>query len=211
MARKQSAVPNFKRSRATVGSSQTKIPGWVWLAGGIVLAVLAVIGLFYLGNQTAGAVQGDIDGVLIFPDPGRGHRDGELPYTTDVPVGGLHNPEWQNCGIYDQPVRTENAIHSLEHGAVWIAYQPDLPADQVETLRALVREDQAGSQERWVLLAPKPDLKDPIVATAWRVQLRLDNASDPRLAQFMRQYQKGPYYPEPGANCTFGGIGQPLS
>lgn len=211
MTRKQSTVPNFKRSRGAASPSRTQIPGWTWLTGGIVLAVLAVGGLFYLGSQSADVTAGDIAGVLIFPDPGRGHQNGDLPYTTDVPVGGIHNPEWQNCGIYDQPVRPENAIHSLEHGAVWIAYQPDLPADQVETLRALVREEQAGTQERWVLLAPKPDVKDPIVATAWRVQLRLDNATDPRLGQFVQQYQKGPYYPEPGANCTFGGIGQPLS
>ena len=210
MTKKQSSGSTFS-SRAGTASRQSKIPTWAWLAGGGVLALLAVIGLLYLGNQTPGAVRGDIDGALIFPDPGRGHRDGDLPYTQDVPVGGLHNPEWQNCGIYDQPVRTENAVHSMEHGAVWIAYQPDLPTDQVETLRSLVRQEQAGSQERWILLAPKPDLADPIVATAWRVQLRLDNAADPNLAQFVRQYQKGPYYPEPGANCTFGGIGEPLS
>jgi hypothetical protein len=99
----------------------------------------------------------------------------------------------------------------MEHGAVWIAYRPDLPADQVEILRNLVRQDQAGTQERWIVLAPLPDLKDPIVATAWRVQLRLENASDERLVQFVKTYVKGPFYPEPGATCTFGGIGEPLS
>jgi hypothetical protein len=197
--------------RATAASqSRQKIPAWAWLVGGGVLALLLVGGLFYLGYQGT-AIANSIEGAAVLPDAGRGHQEGDIAYTSDVPVGGIHNAEWQNCGIYDQPVRTENAIHSMEHGAVWIAYRPDLPADQVETLRNLVRQEQAGQQQRWVLLAPKPDIEDPIVVTAWRVQLRVENASDERILQFIRKYQQGPFTPEPGATCTFGGIGQPLS
>lgn len=195
---------------STAAPSRQNIPTWVWFTGGGVLAVLLVAGLFYLGYQGT-AIANNIEGVTVFPDPGRGHQEGDIAYTTDVPVGGIHSPQWQNCGIYNQPVRTENAIHSIEHGAVWIAYQPDLPADQVDILINLVRQEQAGQQQRWVLLAPKPELNDPIVATAWRVQLRLDDAADPRLLQFIRKYQQGPFTPEPGATCTFGGIGEPLS
>lgn len=211
MTKKRNKQPGFRPNKTPASQSKSNIPSWAWLAGGLGLAVLAVIGLFYLGNQGPSLTQTDIAGAIIFPDPGRGHQDGNITYSQDVPVGGIHNPEWQNCGIYDQPVRTENAIHSMEHGAVWIAYRPDLPSEQVETLRSLVRQDQAGTQERWILLTPKPELNDPIVATAWRVQLRLADASDPRLGQFVQAYQRGPYYPEPGASCTFGGLGTPLS
>jgi hypothetical protein len=52
-------------------------------------------------------------------------------------------------------------------------------------------------------------MEAPVVATAWRVQLQLDNASDERLAQFLDIYQNGPYAPEPGAPCTEG-VGEPL-
>jgi hypothetical protein len=211
MSRKQGTIPSYKRSRIGEARNQRSIPTWAWVAGGTILAVLLVIGLFYLGNSGPAIANSDIEGVVIFPDPGRGHEDGDIAYTQDVPVGGTHSPQWLNCGIYEQPVRKENAIHSMEHGAVWIAYRPDLPANQVEILRNLVRQDQAGTQERWILLAPLPDLKDPIVATAWRVQLRLDDAADERLAQFVETYKTGPFYPEPGASCTFGGIGEPLS
>ena len=201
---------NVGRRVTPAPQSRRKIPAWAWLAGGGVLAVLLVIGLFYLGNQGP-AIANNIEGVIVFPEQARDHQEGDIAYTTDVPVGGIHNLEWQNCGIYDQPVRTENAIHSIEHGAVWIAYRPDLPANQVDILHNLVRQEQAGQQQHWILLAPKPDLKDPIVATAWRVQLRLDDASDERLLQFVKKYQQGPFTPEPGATCTFGGVGEPLN
>lgn len=188
---------------------QPKIPLWGWAALTGVLAVLIVGGLFYLGNQDPTTASNNIAGVEFFPEPGAGHQEGDIAYADDAPVGGIHNPAWQNCGIYDEPVRVENVIHSLEHGAVWIAYR-NLPADQVEILRELVREQRRTRREPLIILAPKPDLKDPIVATAWRVQLRLDNATDERLARFVSRYQRGPFTPEPGANCT-GGIGEPLS
>ena len=175
---------------------------WVWLTIGGFAVVLLVLGLFYLGQQ--GVTQVNIEGLVVLPDPGTGHQEGTIVYERDVPVGGPHNPDWQNCGIYDQPIRIENVVHSLEHGAVWLAYQPDLPASQVETLRDLVRG------ESLVVLAPKPGLKSPIIATAWRVQLEVNSASDERLPLFLGHYQRGPYTPEPGAPCT-GGVGDPLS
>lgn len=183
---------------------------WVWLAGGGILLVLLVIGLFYLGNMQLPALTSDIDGVVILPEQARGHQEGDLHTDDEVPAGGVHNSAWQNCGIYNEPVREENVVHSLEHGAVWIAYRPDLPNSQVETLRQLVRSEHSRQGEPLIVLAPKPQLESPIVATAWRVQLKLDSATDERLAAFIAEYQRGPLTPEPQANCV-NGVGEPLS
>jgi hypothetical protein len=92
-------------------------------------------------------------------------------------------------------------VHSLEHGAVWITFHPDLPPDQVGALRRLARQT-------FVIASPFPDLPTPIVASAWGHQLRLPSATDPRLAQFVRYFRLGPQTPEPGAACT-GGVGIP--
>jgi hypothetical protein len=172
---------------------------------------LVVVGLFYLGYQEESAASVNIEGVETFPDLGRDHQEGDLEYATLVPAGGVHNPQWLNCGIYEEPIRTENALHSMEHGAVWLAYQPELPAEQVELLREIVRDERSKRGEALVLLAPLPGLDVPLVATAWRVQLELEDPSDERLRAFLDRYQRGPYYPEPGASCTFGGIGEPVS
>ena len=117
-------------------------------------------------------------------------------------MGGIHNPAWQNCGVYTQQIANENGVHSLEHGAIWITYQPGLPAAEVEKLQTLTR------QSGYRLLSPYPGLPGPIVASAWGYQLQLEQADDSRLLQFIRSFEQSPRVPEPGAPCI-GGVGQP--
>lgn len=135
--------------------------------------------------------------------PAGQHTEADVDYEQNPPVGGAHNPVWQNCGYYDQPVRDENAVHSLEHGAVWITYSPDLPQGQVEHLRDIAEN------EPYVLVSPRDGLPSPVVASAWGKQLTLDNAEDTDLDRFIGAYEQGPQTPEKGAVCT-GGIGQPV-
>ncbi len=161
-----------------------------------------------LTEQPVG-VEDNIEGVVFFPDPGKDHHAGEIDYSEAVPPGGMHSDAWQNCGIYDELLPEESIVHSLEHGAVWIAYQPELPSEQVELLRNLVRQEQQARGEPLVLLAPKPGLEAPIIATVWQVQLQLDDVSDERLPRFLSRYQNGSLTPEPNAPCN-GSIGEPL-
>jgi hypothetical protein len=146
---------------------------------------------------------GEIRGIEIFEDLSQDHTEGAIDYDQIPPVGGEHNPSWQNCGIYDRVVRNEHAVHSLEHGAVWITYQPELSDQDVGVLRKLVRG------HTHVLLSPYPDLPEPVVITAWGIQLKVDEADDPRLPRFIEAYENGPQNPEPGAPCD-GGVGTPL-
>ena len=133
--------------------------------------------------------------------PANQHTEGTVDYEQTPPAGGPHNPVWQNCGFYEKPVRDENAVHSLEHGAVWITYEPNLSQDEVERLRDL-------AQQSYVLVSPYPGLDSPIVATAWGKQLRLESAEDTDLERFVGAFRQGPQTPEPGAVCT-GGVGEP--
>lgn len=131
--------------------------------------------------------------------PAGQHSAGRLSWKESPPVGGPHNVAWQNCGVYNAPVHNEHAVHSLEHGAVWITYRPDLPADQVQRLASLAATD-------YMLVSPYPGLPAPVVATAWNHQIRLDGAGDPRLMAFIAAYRNNPRNtPEFGAAC-FGGI-----
>jgi predicted small secreted protein len=140
--------------------------------------------------------------VKSYSNLSRDHTKEPVDYPQTPPVGGPHNPIWQNCGFYSKPLRNEYAVHSMEHGAVWITYSPDLPKDQVETLRDIAHRNS------YVLVSPYSDLPSQVVASAWGKQLHLNSADDPRLEQFVRAYQQGPQNPEPGAPCN-GGVGSP--
>ena len=142
--------------------------------------------------------------VQRFVVPSRNHVQGHVTYPQVPPVGGDHNPVWMNCGVYSQPVLTESAVHSMEHGAVWIVYRPNLPKAQVEDLVKLVRG------KAYVLLSPWADtnIPAPIVASAWGLQLQANSATDPAIAAFVKMYAGGPQAPEPGAPCS-GGFGTP--
>jgi hypothetical protein len=59
----------------------------------------------------------------------RAHTTEDVVYPQDPPAGGAHAPIWLECGVYDEPVREENAVHDLEHGSVWITHDPELGAD----------------------------------------------------------------------------------
>lgn len=189
------------RSRQSSPNEKDKQRRTIIIWGAVIVFVAALGYLLYLGLQPAGVIAG----LINFGPQARGHDEtlhidsGDLP-----PVGGTHNPVWQNCGIYTEPVDPEYAVHSMEHGAVWITYQPDLPANEVSELQNLVRG------QTFIILSPYPGLHSPVVATAWSVQIELESASDKRLPEFIDRYRLGSTTPEKGAACT-GGTGEPLS
>src|SRR5262245_23949053 len=168
----------------------------LYLRGALVVAVLAAAAIAYrLYTQ-----RHLLDAVTTATYSAGQHVAGPIDYKESPPVGGAHNVVWQNCGAYAAPIHNEHAVHSLEHGAVWITYRPDLPADQVEMLRNIAADD-------FILLSPYPGLASPVVASAWNHQVRLDGATDARLRPFIDRYKNNPATtPEFGAPCA-GGTG----
>jgi len=160
------------------------------------------------GFQGQPAIPNDsgIEGVQTYPDKAEYHNHVKtlnVPKGDMPPVFGAHFAAWQNCGIYDQPVGLGNALHSIEHGAVWITYSPTLEQSQITDLQKLARGHD------YVLLSPYSSQTKPVVLTAWGVQLVIDSLPDDRIAQFIAYYEQGPQNPEPGAPCS-GAIGNPL-
>lgn len=115
-------------------------------------------------------------------------------------MGGAHNPAWVRCEVYDTPVPPELAVHALEHGGVWLAHGPDLPAAQVQRLVAL--HDLDATTHEYVLVSPYDEALSPVVAVAWGASLAVPSADDPRLLRFVGRYAGGAQGGEPGAPCT---------
>ncbi|POX46316.1 DUF3105 domain-containing protein [Streptomyces sp. Ru72] len=141
------------------------------------------------------------DGVRIWTGRlSRNHVTTSVPYPMHPPVGGDHNPVWLNCNgdVYTEPVRDENAVHSLEHGAVWVTYSGKASKADVTALAAKVRKTP------YTLMSPYENQASPIMLTAWGHQLSVNSADDPGVDKFLATYVQGEQTPEPGASCTGG-------
>jgi Protein of unknown function (DUF3105) len=154
------------------------------------------------GGEPIGPADEGIDGVEAFRVDSNAHTEENLIYDPAPPTGGEHFPVPATCGFYEtEAPPDELLVHDLEHGAIWIAYDPGLDDASRSSLSALV------AQQAKVTATPYPDLGSPIVVTAWARQLRLDSVDDPRLLQFIEQYRNSENAPEPDAACQ--GIGTP--
>ncbi|MFJ4712109.1 DUF3105 domain-containing protein [Streptomyces sp. NPDC088785] len=133
----------------------------------------------------------------------RNHVGGKPSYPMNPPVGGDHNQVWMNCDgdVYEKPLAKEHAVHSLEHGAVWVTYNDKAAAADVKALAAKV------GQTPYTLMSPIEDQKDPIMLSAWGHQRTVKSASDPAAAKFFAAFVQGKQTPEQGAPCT-GGLGR---
>jgi hypothetical protein len=192
---------------------------WILGSAGAVLLIISfvfIVGAFLLGRTVAtppGTWQEQaaaIPGIVIYLDPSspaydetvldRQHLSGVLTYPMSPPAGGPHNPRWQNCmgDVYPAEIAKEHAVHSLEHGAVWITYDPGLPPDQIDTLASKV------DGVAFVMMSPFPGLGAPISLQAWGYQLKVDNADDERIDDFISTLRANATQ-EPGAICS-GGI-----
>ncbi len=68
-----------------------------------------------------------IAGVTYTVEGQHTHIEGKIKYDSTPPVGGNHSQYWADCTgtVYPKPIANENAVHMLEHGAVWITYNAD--------------------------------------------------------------------------------------
>jgi hypothetical protein len=129
----------------------------------------------------------------------RNHTTAHVSYPDSPPVGGNHNPIWADCTgtVYPRPVANENAVHSLEHGAVWITYRPGLDAAGISALRSLVQGQD------YTFMSPYPGLDHGVSVQSWSYQLKTDDPNDARIKRFVTTYRQNPQTtPEPGASCV---------
>lgn len=175
--------------------------GTIALSAVLALSLVGIIG-YAVANTGSGVFDPDEDfgeRLARGEDLARDHVAGQVTYEdfpARPPLGGEHNALPQQCQVYAEQIPTEHALHSLEHGAAWVTYAPDLPADQVEQLAGMVENNRAR------MMSPLPGQESPIVLTAWARQVEADSPDDPLVGRFLDRFTSGPQSPEPGAQCA---------
>lgn len=141
-----------------------------------------------------------IEGVEVFTGLSHKHlKKGQYPqtYPQSPPVGGAHSDVWLKCQVYTVELPKENAVHSEEHGGIWLTYQPSLAAADIAKLALL-----AGTNKEFVMVSPYTGQDAPVIASTWGLQLKVQSAGDPRLLEFIRTYAGGDQGGEKGVGCA---------
>ncbi|MGW0732377.1 DUF3105 domain-containing protein [Streptomyces sp. NPDC002851] len=175
------------------------------IASTAITAILAGIlgGGWYLYStveEKERAAAAPVEGEQTWEKLSRDHVEKQVDYKMSPAAGGDHHPIWAECDakVYTKEIKEENAVHSLEHGAVWITYNDDAPKADVEKLTETVEKTP------YSFLSPYKDQSSPITLTAWGHQLKVKSASDARVGEFLSKYVQGEQTPEPGASCNVG-------
>jgi len=178
---------------------------FAWIGGSVagVLVVGLVIGFVVSSAKPqvdpASISIGDLQ---TYPGLTSNHVTGTVDYAQTPPAGGDHAGVWLNCGVYSEAVPNENAVHALEHGAVWVTYDPSVIDE------AGVQKIRSQLPDTYVVVSPFPGLPSPVVASAWGNQVFMDSPDDARLGEFVQKFWRSNDAPEPGAACT-GGLDAP--
>lgn len=124
------------------------------------------------------------------------HTEEAVVYEQTPPAGGPHSYRWLTCGTYTEPVASVNAVHSMEHGAVWMTYDPE----QVD--KATIDKLTAMTPKTYAILSPFEGMDTPIAMSAWNAQLTLDAFDEKSITEFFQNYWRSNKVPEPNALCV---------
>ncbi len=157
------------------------------IIGGITIVVVGVmISIAFSSPETKTAV-GE-----TFTSQGQEHiAEGAThpDYNSNPPTSGWHYAEPASWGVKKSALPDERVIHNLEHGGIWISYQPQkVSAEDIAKLESLVK-----SYNSKVILTPRDKNDSPIALASWTHLQKLDSFDEAKIREFTdRNKNKGP-------------------
>jgi hypothetical protein len=119
-----------------------------------------------------------------FRSEGRDHTPDPVQYKSNPAHSGSHDPVPAEDGAYTEAPRTENLVHSLEHGRVIVQFRPSASEELKGQLKSLYDEDPYH-----VILTPNPDMPYEVAATAWTEVLACEQAN-PQVFDAIRAFKE---------------------
>jgi hypothetical protein len=97
-----------------------------------------------------------------------------VSYGSNPPSSGTHYEHWASFRVYDSPLPRGFWVHSMEHGAVVLAYSCKDCEDEVEGAKAFIDSlpvdplcSSGSGPSRRIILTPDPLLETAWAAAAW--------------------------------------------
>ncbi|MPZ71536.1 MAG: DUF3105 domain-containing protein [Actinobacteria bacterium] len=160
----------------------------------IVSLIIVAFWFFFLRTKTPDEIMGH--SITGFGGAGVGkHTSETVNYEMIPPVQGLHAGTPAACGVHSTQVPNEAFVHSLEHGAVGLLFDPTRAApEDIKELEALVAE-----AERNVLSAPYEGMQPVFSIASWGARMDLEELDIAAVEEYIDTFAgKGP---EPAQEC----------
>ncbi len=127
----------------------------------------------------------------VLPNEARNHvPDGtQVTYDSNPPAGGPHYAETAHVGIYGRAPSDGYLVHSLEHGAVIIWYQPGLSEAEIKQLKNIYDSVPVNKK----IMVPRESLNVPVALSSWGRVLKLSSINESEIKEFMEtNYDRAP-------------------
>ncbi len=145
------------------------------------LSIFVIVGVIMLVSSGS---EPTLAGTAV-PVKSRNHvAHGTLPKLADPPSSGDHYGDGvAGAGIHETPVEDGYMIHSLEHGAVVLNYDPNqLNPDEINKLKDLFNNKFVGKK----IIMPRPGMSAPIIMVSWGYELKLKTIDEASMINFMQ-------------------------
>lgn len=147
---------------------------------GVATIIILLGGIFLLSKQDE-----RLSRILMgqeIKEEGRNHvpEGTQITYNSNPPSSGSHYGITQHAGVYDKPPADGYLVHSLEHGAVILWYNPkQLSKDQVEQLKNIFNRTSGKG-----IMTPRESMDVSVAVSSWGRVLKLKTIDEKQIKAF---------------------------
>lgn len=160
---------------------------------GILIVFIIIIGYKELTKKTPEeiAFKQQVEAVSLdgkveeFEIEGRDHISPgtKVNYKTNPPTSGGHLATTKKWGVYNKKIEDKMALHSLEHGGIWISYK-NMDDESIKIL-----EEIGKSNSQSVIVSPRENNDNNLVVASWGKMMRLETVDKTLIQKYINTYK----------------------
>ncbi len=152
----------------------------IYIGIGLATVIIMVGGIFLVSNT--GPSSKSLIGQAVQVSGGHVPQGTPVQYSTNPPAGGQHYDTTAHAGFYDTSnlPADGNLVHSLEHGAVILWYNPKkLSNDQINKLKAIFNQTSGKG-----IMVPRSSMDALVGLSSWGQVLKLNSIDEKQIKAF---------------------------
>jgi len=152
----------------------------IFIGIGLATVLIMAGGIFLLSKQDE-RLNKPLVGQEVKIEGGNHLPEGtQITYNSNPPAGGSHYPTTAHAGVYDKAPADGNLVHSLEHGAVILWYNPKLLSqEQISRLKNIFNQTSGKA-----IMTPRDSMDFLVALSSWGRVLKLKDIDEKQIKDF---------------------------